>query len=335
MLSYLPGIPQEILLAVLFFISFGSCFILTPSIARLSNKLGKVGVDAHKRSKPLIPDMCGIAVWAALGIGSVAVALLDASNAKNSAGFFLCASLAALIGMWDDFRSLGPVVKPLLTAFAAVPILLLGTYTPYPRIPFLGAARVTIVYPLLVIIAIAVLANAINMMNPFNGAMSGTCSISSFTMIICFMITGQIQDALLASVLLGALLAFHYYNRYPARVFSGNVGDLCVGAALGALSIIGRIEVPMIIAMIPHICNAFYFLSSVGGLKERRQVKARPTKLLDDERLDATEDRDAPITLSRLILARGPLEEFNVVKVMIVMTTVSSFLAIFTLTQFR
>jgi len=110
---------------------------------------------------------------------------------------------------------------------------------------------------------------------------------------------------------------------------------LSVGAALGALTIMGRIEVPMVIAMIPHITNAFYFLSSIGGLRERREISERPTRVLRDGRIESTKDDKAPITLTRLILAEGPLRENEIVNIMVVMTVVSSILGLATLLLVR
>ncbi len=83
--------------------------------------------------------------------------------------------------------------------------------------------------------------------------------------------------------------------------------------------------------MIPHITNAFYLLSSVGGLRERREIPDRPTRLLDNGKLEATQEDKAPITLSRIILAEGPLRENEIVNIMIVLTVASSLLGLLTL----
>jgi UDP-N-acetylglucosamine--dolichyl-phosphate N-acetylglucosaminephosphotransferase len=290
-----------------------------------------VGVDVHKISKPKLPEMCGLAIVVGLVCSTGVASLVFSAELKRLPAFVLCVGIAALIGLVDDFKTLSPRLKPLLTVAAAFPILLLGTYTPYLTIPFLGTARLTIVYPVLVMIAMPVLTNAINMMNPFNGAMSGTCSVLSMAMIVYLVLLGRTSEAVLPSALLGTLLAFHWYNRYPAKVFSGNAGDLAVGAAIGALTIMDRIEVPVLVAMIPHVTNAFYLISSVGGLRERREIASRPTRLLGDGRLEATEDRQAPMTLSRLILAEGPLYENEIVRIMIILTAVSSVLGMLTL----
>ena len=126
------------------------------------------------------------------------------------------------------------------------------------------------------------------------------------------------------------MLAFFYFNRYPAKVFDGDTGSLAVGAALGALAIIGRIEAVVIVALIPQIMNSFYGLSSVRGLRERREIHQRPTELLSNGLLRASNQKGAPVTLARLILAAGPLGEKDVVGAMMTLTAVSSILAVFT-----
>ena len=74
--------------------------------------------------------------------------------------------------------------------------------------------------------------------------------------------------------------------------------------------------------------NAFYGLASIGRLYERREIKSRPVRLREDGFLEATADRNAPVTLARLILAEGPLSEQRVVSVMLLLTALSSALAV-------
>jgi len=320
---------------ILFGVSFLVTFLTTPLLAKMNKRLGVMGTDVHKMDKPRIPEMCGLAVTVGLIFSATIAAVVLQVEARPIVAFVLCISIAAAIGIADDLGPLSSRLKPVLTTLAAAPVVLLGTYSPYMAIPFLGTTRLTIIYPILVIAAIAVLANAINMMNPFNGAMSGTCSALSLAMIVYLLLLGRTTEIILPSALLGSLLAFHWYNKYPAKAFSGNAGDLSVGAAIGALTVMGRIEVPMLIAMIPHITNAFYLLSSVGGLRERREMPYRPTRLLGDGRIEATEDGKAPITLSRLILAEGALHENEIVNIMIAMTIASSLLGLLTLLLMR
>jgi UDP-N-acetylglucosamine--dolichyl-phosphate N-acetylglucosaminephosphotransferase len=168
------------------------------------------------------------------------------------------------------------------------------------------------------------------MMDVMNGAMPGTVAIISLTMMVVLLAAGRIVAASLAGVLLAAMLAFYYFNRFPSKVFSGDTGSLSVGAALGAIAIMGRIEAVAIVALIPQIMNSFYGLASVRGLRERREILERPTKLLEDGRLQASAEKGAPVTLVRLILAAGPLGEKEIVRAMMLLTLVSCILALLT-----
>jgi UDP-N-acetylglucosamine--dolichyl-phosphate N-acetylglucosaminephosphotransferase len=73
--------------------------------------------------------------------------------------------------------------------------------------------------------------------------------------------------------------------------------------------------------------NSFLFLSSVKKIVEHRQVKTRPVILSDDFRLIASKESRAPATLVRLILARGPLSEKEIISRILILGTFSSVLA--------
>ena len=313
-----------------FALGFALTYVLTPIIASKTARSGIVGIDVHKLDKRKVPEMGGLSIVIGLGASTIVSMIIFPEHFAKFIAFLLTVLIAGFVGVRDDIKPLNPKLKPLLTAAASIPILLLGVFYPRPSLPFIGRTRLTIVYPLLIPFAVAVPANAVNMMNPFNGVMTGTCSVISLVLAISMMIAGRTEDAILAAALLGCLLAFHRFNKYPARVFSGDTGDLSVGAALGALAIIGRVEVAAVVAMIPHIVNAFYLLSTLGGLYERRQISNRPTRVLSDGRIEATDDRHAPVTLTRMILAQGPLREPEIVSIMIVLTAIASAFAVFT-----
>ncbi len=317
-------------LGVTFAATFVATFAATPLVAKVMRARGIVGVDIHKVSKIEVPEMCGLAILIGLAVGVVAFSITVPSAVREAAAFIGAVLIAGAIGIVDDLHPLGARTKPLLTAFACVPILILGTYIPYPEIPLYGPVRLTIVYPILIPIAFAVTSNSINMMDVMNGAMPGTVAIVAFAMLGVLLWSGEVRTAALAAGLLAAMLAFFYFNRYPSKVFDGDTGSLAVGTALGALAIIGRIEAVMIVALIPHIMNSFYGLSSVRGLREHREIHQRPTELLPNGLLRASNQKGAPVTLARLILAAGPLGEKEVVRAMMALTAVSSLLAVLT-----
>ncbi|MBS7645391.1 MAG: hypothetical protein QW569_05800 [Candidatus Bathyarchaeia archaeon] len=313
-------------------LSFAIGVVATPLIASHNRGRGIVGVDVHKPHRPVIPEACGLAIVSAAVSPIAAAALIyGGMGYPEYAALTLLGLTAGLVGLWDDLKPLNPKVKPLLTALAGLPILLLHAYTPRPMLPFIGATRLTLVYPLLVLVGVAVTANAVNMMDVFNGVMPGTCGIIAASATITLMIMGRWSSAYASAALAGALAAFYIYNRYPARVFAGDSGSLFVGAMLGGLAVTGRLEVFMVVALMPHIMNAFYSLSSIGRLYERREVSSRPIRILKDHRLDASPDEGAPLTLARIILVHGPLDERGLIKAMTALTLLSSILAVLTL----
>jgi len=323
-------IPALACVSVFFVGAFVTSY-LTPVIAGRMIKKGIVGIDIHKLDKPEIPERCGLSILIGLMASSLMAMTVFPSILIVSSSFLFVALLTGLIGFLDDLGVLGPRLKPLLTAVAGLPIILLGTFDPHPLLPIVGKTRLTVVYPLLVLLAIAVPANAINMMDPLNGVMSGTCSIVSFLLLVCSVFLGRWDAALISAGLLGCLLAFYRYNQFPSKVFSGNIGSLTVGAAIGAIVVIGRLEAVGVVALMPHIMNAFYGLASVGRLFERKEIVSRPIRILSDGRLAASSDPGAPLTLTRTILAEGPKKEKEIVNIFFLLTAFSCFLALVTM----
>jgi len=326
----MPDIAPYANLAFFFTVTFLTTFISTPFIARIMRRRGMTGRDVHKTSKLEIPEMCGLAILLGLTLGSLAYVFAAPESLNEITAFVATTLIAGAIGVLDDLHPLSARIKPLLTAFAALPIIFLRAYNPYPMIPLFGTVSLTILYPLLIPVAIAVTSNAVNMMDVMNGSMPGTVIIISTAITAVLFVSGDMHTAAISAGLLAAAVAFFHYNRFPAKVFSGDTGSLAVGAALGAIAILGRIETVMVVALIPQIMNAFYGLSSIGRLYERREIRERPTHLLENGTLAASTERGAPVTLARLILASGPAGEREVVRGMMVLTIVSSILAILT-----
>ncbi len=335
------------------FVAFIVTFVVMPYIIKAMRRRGIVGIDVHKLDKPEVAEMGGLGIL--LGV-TIACLVLFLISGFIGIGFFdtrilvflAVLLIAGLIGIIDDLKALGPKVKPLLTMLACLPILFytwslglippfLPAYVPAPYLPFLGATRLTIVYPLILIpLAIAITSNAVNMSDVFNGVMPLTTIIMFIALLIVsiFMMLIGIAEAglglLFSCIMIGTLFAYYYYNRFPAKVFAGDTGSLLVGAAIGATAIMGRLEIVAIMALLPAIMNAFYSLVSIGGLLERRQMKARPTVFQEEGTLAASGDANAPLTLTRLVVARGPLTEQQITLSLAILTLASSTLAILT-----
>ena len=57
--------------------------------------------------------------------------------------------------------------------------------------------------------------------------------------------------------LMGSLLAFFYYNKYPAKIFPGDTLTLFMGGAIGCSAIINNLKLEGVILMLPMIIEFF------------------------------------------------------------------------------
>ncbi|MBO0888340.1 hypothetical protein J2P12_04485 [Candidatus Bathyarchaeota archaeon] len=281
---------------------------------------GIVGTDVHKLARPKVPEMCGASVPVTLILLGVVYWFISGADWIPFIAYSLVVGLTALVGAVDDRLKMRGIFKPLLTLFCGVPLLVLGlefpgqVYNSTLRVPLFGGFHLPVIYPLTILVVVSVTSNAVNMLDPLNGSMSGGISIVACGLLVGLLLSGGASTTIfLYASLLFSLLGFFYYNRFPSRAFSGNVGQLSIGASLGALAILGRTEIASIVAMFPNIQNSFFFLSRIRRFTEHRELKARPTKLMDDGRLASSEDPAAPLTLVRTLIVEKPATELDIV----------------------
>jgi phospho-N-acetylmuramoyl-pentapeptide-transferase len=73
------------------------------------------------------------------------------------------------------------------------------------------------------------------------------------------------------AALVGAGLAFLWFNAYPAEVFMGDVGALALGAALGVVAVIVRQEIVLFIMGGVFVLETISVMLQVGSYKLRRK----------------------------------------------------------------
>lgn len=298
---------------------------------------GIVRPDAHKKGRPMVPHGGGMALMASMTVTSAISAWLYPFYSLQIALFWLTSAFAFAVGLVDDLVVLRGETKTALTVIAILPIALGAIFYPgtitlgRPRAPFVGRMRLTIVYWLLLPLAIAGPANAVNMLDVMNGIMPGTMMVASLSIIASSYVLAEELGLILGFMLLGALVGYYPYNKYPAKIFNGDSGSLMVGAGIGAIAVLTRQEIVSLVALAPQVLNAFFVVSSIGGLKEHRELGARPIKVLSDEKLVANLDTSAPLSLTRLmLLLGGSSNEREIAKAYLLLQGVASAFSIIT-----
>ncbi|MBU0530835.1 MAG: hypothetical protein KKC05_04130, partial [Nanoarchaeota archaeon] len=146
--------------------------------------------------------------------------------------------------------------KIILPVFAAIPLMIIQAGVHTMTLPFIGLVNFGIFYPIFLIpLGITVVSNSFNMLAGYNGMEVGTGFIACLFIGIIGIITGNQIVPIITLSMAGACLAFLKYNKYPSRVFPGDVGTFSIGAAFTGAVIIGNMEGIAAIIILPHIIN--------------------------------------------------------------------------------
>lgn len=306
-------------------VSFLIVFFITPAFIEYLTRKGRVVVDYHKPGKPMVPRPAGPVLLIGIVISEIILYFLILDVKIISV--LLTTIIAFIIGYIDDLKTMPGWFKPAALILAAIPIIVLGTHGNYLGLIF-DSAFIPILYILLILSIIPIVGNTINSIDVFNGVATGFIIITMIPLLVAVVLFSNTNVFLIGLPLLFGCIAMYQYHKFPSKIFLGDSGTLLLGSMYAGLSIVGNSEIIGVIALLPAVMNSFLFLSSVKKIVEHRQVKTRPVTICDDFRLMASKDSSAPATLVRLILARGPLSEQEIITRIFILATFSSILAI-------
>lgn len=306
-------------------VSFLIVYFITPAFIEYLTRKGRVVVDYHKPGKPMVPRPAGPVLLIGIVISEIILYFLILDVKIISV--LLTTIIAFIIGYIDDLKTMPGWFKPAALILAAIPIIVLGTHGNYLGLIF-DSAFIPILYILLILSIIPIVGNTINSIDVFNGVATGFIIITMIPLLVAVVLFSNTNVFLIGLPLLFGSIAMYQYHKFPSKIFLGDSGTLLLGSMYAGISIVGNSEIIGVIALLPAVMNSFLFLSSVKKIVEHRQVKTRPVTICDDFRLMASKDSSAPATLVRLILARGPLSEQEIITRIFILATFSSILAI-------
>ncbi len=80
-------------------------------------------------------------------------------------------------------------------------------------------------------------ANAVNLTDGLDGLAGGTCAIAFIAYGVVAYLQGQAYLVTFCFTMVGAILAFLWFNAYPAELFMGDVGSMALGATLATVAL--------------------------------------------------------------------------------------------------
>ena len=309
-------------------IAFFTVFTITPFLIKWLEKKNLCVKDFNKTGEVMVARPGGISII--IGIIAAEIVLYAFMPINGIIAIIITTSAAFVVGLIDDRKVMGGWFKPVALAISAVPIILFGAYDSDLSFPLFGDVQIPALYFAVIIVMIPITGNTINSIDVLNGVASGFMTIASFALTISLIIIQNYEIAIVSLPLAFVSLAFYKFHKHPSKIFPGDSGALTLGAMYGAIAIVGGVEIIAAVALLPAVINSFLFLSSMKRIVEHREIKAKPVTHTDDFKLKATTEKDAPVTLVRLILAGGPLSEKQVGFAIFRLAVFSGILAVIT-----
>lgn len=287
---------------VAFFLAFCLTIFLLPkylawAISRKANQPINKYVPIHEYKQDT-PTMGG----AVFVVATITAALLtvDLSNWYVVGGLITIIAFA-LVGLKDDLGKIlsGDNLEGLtargkfglqIAASILVSVLLIAVahfpttfYLPFLKTPLFDMGYWAILFWTIVLVAAS---NAVNLTDGLDGLATVPTVIALATLgIIVYLIGHAIfsnylllpnikgvgEVIILSSALSGALIAFLWYNCYPAELFMGDTGSLSIGAFMGYMAILGKSEVLLLLIGIIFVIETVSVILQVGSYKLRNK----------------------------------------------------------------
>ena len=238
--------------AIAFAVAAAVTFLTTPLVRRAAIRVhAVVHPDDRRMHETPTPTLGGAAMLVAFLVSMAVASRLPQFKAvfqgsSEPLGVVLAASVMFAVGMLDDLREVSAPAKLAGQAFAASVLFLLGVTLLYFRVPFADIVVLSPdLAPLITVLWVAVMANAVNFMDGLDGLAAGVVGIAAGAF---FLYAHRLSDVgllapenvgpLLAVIICGVCVGFLPHNFHPARVFMGDSGSLLLGLLLAAATMV-------------------------------------------------------------------------------------------------
>ena len=222
-----------------FIVAFIITYLAIPSILDVAKLKNLYDVPNGRTSHlETTPTLGGVAIFAGFIISSLI--FLDIQKLAYFQYSMASALIIFFLGLQDDISEISPRKKLIGEIIAAGIIIDLGGVRISSLHGFLGIYALPYAFSdfisLFVIVAVI---NAFNLIDGIDGLSSGVGILASLAFGIWFYLTGHIELAAMAAILMGALLAFFRFNFFSGskKIFMGDIGSLLLGFILSIFAI--------------------------------------------------------------------------------------------------
>jgi len=200
----------------------------TPVARHLALRLGVTDQPSpRKMHVSPIPLLGGVAIY-----GAFIMAILVFGNRfrlQEAFGILVGATIMSFLGLWDDRRSLSPLLKLAGQVLAASILIVTGVRIGTFPWEWLNVV-VTVGW-------VVIITNAMNLLDNMDGLSGGVGATAAIYFLLLAAMNDQYLVGAVSAALVGACLGFLVYNFNPASIFMGDAGSLFLGFILAAVGI--------------------------------------------------------------------------------------------------
>jgi UDP-N-acetylmuramyl pentapeptide phosphotransferase/UDP-N-acetylglucosamine-1-phosphate transferase len=274
---------------VVLLVAFAAAALLGLLIVR-SGRAGASALHDHDLDGPQkfharpVPRIGGLAIVAGVGAGCAALAIAVPATRESSMLLLLCAMPAFVAGLAEDFtKRISPRRRLAFTALSAgLAYWLLNAAIVRTAIPGLDTL---VAYPagalLVTVFVVAGVANAVNIIDGFNG-LASMCTV--MMLVSMAYVAFQVGDPLLAWLALagvGAVLGFFVFNFPAGLIFLGDGGAYFLGFYVAELAILLLHRNPAISPMFPLLLCIYPVFETLFSIYRRKWLRGRPVGMPD------------------------------------------------------
>lgn len=135
------------------------------------------------------------------------------------------------------------------------------------HIPGIGSFEIGWWYIPLFILVIVATSFSVNEADGLDGLAGGILATCFGAYAVIAFVQGRIDLAAFCGVIMGALLAFLWFNVYPARFFMGDTGAMALGTTLGVVAMLTNSALVLIIIAFPLVIESGSVLIQVTAKK--------------------------------------------------------------------
>jgi UDP-N-acetylmuramyl pentapeptide phosphotransferase/UDP-N-acetylglucosamine-1-phosphate transferase len=251
-------------------------FVLAELLVLTANHHGRFTMDIpgaiQKFHSHPTPRIGGIGIYLALLVSSALVPDPDASNIL--ATILVAGVPALLVGLMEDItKKVGVMVRLVATMVSgALACWLSGVSLTHLNVPLVDALLgVTMVSLLFTAVAVAGVANAINIIDGFNGLASGTATLCLLALASIAALVDDTPLALTAVIMAAAVIGFWLVNFPWGKLFLGDGGAYFAGFALAWIAVLLPMRNAAVSPWASFLVCAYPIIEVIYSIVRRRQ----------------------------------------------------------------